>query len=181
METTTLNNTVENNAVNTLESMAENFRHINGWGIDADPANEPTYPMKKYTGDDHLRSNYTRPPLQPLTVEILRSNERSNVPAVFGAVNPPTGLSGAIRRWAFRYSEESLRHWFALVLADRINVFEGIATDLKQGKVPNIIAEKGLKSEWKYNRKAVVKKAVIGAAVIAAAVYLLSKRKQRYA
>jgi hypothetical protein len=36
----------------------ENYKNIPGWGIDADPENEPTYPMKTYTGDDHKRSNY---------------------------------------------------------------------------------------------------------------------------
>lgn len=50
------------------------YRQINGWGIDADPENEPTYPIKKYTGDDHNRLLYERPPLQPVNVEILHSN-----------------------------------------------------------------------------------------------------------
>ena len=57
-----------------MEEMANNYRHINGWGIDADPENEPTYPMKKYTGDDHKRIHYERPPLQPVDMEILHSN-----------------------------------------------------------------------------------------------------------
>src|SRR5215211_3216087 len=62
-----------------MENTANNHEHIKGWGVDANPQNEPTYPMKKYTGDDHNRLNWVRPPLQPVTVEILHSNERPNI------------------------------------------------------------------------------------------------------
>ena len=161
-----------------LEKMAGQYEHINGWGVDADPQNEPTYPMKKYTGDDHKRSNYTRPAPQQQDVEILHSNERPGLSAVFGTVSPPSGLSGVIRRFAFRYSEESLRHWFALVLADRVNVIEGIFTDFLSGRIPNIIAEKGLQSEWKYNRKSVLKKAVITAVALTVVLFFWKEKKR---
>lgn len=81
------------------------YNQVNGWGVDADPENEPTYPMKKYTGDDHNRLNYERPEQQPAEVEILHSNERPGLPAVFGTPVPPSGISGAIRRYAFKHSE----------------------------------------------------------------------------
>ncbi|HEY0058952.1 MAG TPA: hypothetical protein VGB56_07435, partial [Flavisolibacter sp.] len=66
------------------KSLEERYSHIKGWGIDADPRNEPTYPMKVYTGDDHKRLNWERPTLQPVTVEVLHSNERPNMTATFG-------------------------------------------------------------------------------------------------
>ena len=47
-----------------MEKISDKYRNIPGWGIDADPANEPTYPIKNYTGDDFERLNYERPPLQ---------------------------------------------------------------------------------------------------------------------
>src|SRR5688500_9439327 len=144
-----------------IEKLANKFKHIPGWGIDADPDNEPTYPMKHYTGDDHLRLNYERPTQQPVNIEVLHSNERPNVSAVFGTVSPPSGLSGAFRRRAFKYSEESLKHWFTLVLADRVNVVEGIIDDIKNKHVPNIFAEMGWAADWKYNKKALVKKVII--------------------
>ncbi len=109
-----------------MENIENNYSHIKGWGIDADPENEPTYPMKKYTGDDHNRLNYERPPLQEVYEEILHSNERINLTAVFGTPLPPTGLSGAVRRFAFKYSEGKWAHWLALIFADRINVVEGM-------------------------------------------------------
>jgi hypothetical protein len=152
------------------------YAHIKGWGVDADPKNEPTYPMKKYTGDDHQRLNWERPTLQPVNIEVLHSNERPNVSAVFGTSVPPAGLSGDLRRHAFKYSESSYGHWLPLLLADRVNVVEGIIDDLKKGHIPNIFAEKGWNAEWKYNRAGLVKKIAVGALITAAVILLCRKR-----
>jgi hypothetical protein len=159
-----------------MEDLTGKYAHIKGWGIDADPDNDPTYPMKRVTGDDHQRLNYDRPPLQREDVEILHSNERPGLSAVFGTSVPPSGLSGRIRRYAFRYSEGSFGHWIPLLLADRVNVIEGIVDDIKHGHLPNILAEKGWKAEWKYNRRSVTKKVVVGVALTALALALLSRR-----
>ena len=161
-----------------MEQTPNEYAHINGWGIDADPANEPTYPIKNYTGDDHQRLNWKRPPLQEATVEILKSNERPNLTAVFGTSSPPSGLSGAVRRYAFRSSESEYGHWLPLLLADRINVVEGILDDLKQGHIPNIFAEKGWKADWKYNRTGLVKNVLVGVVVTTAVIALLSRKKK---
>lgn len=162
-----------------MEDLKDKYAHINGWGIDADPENEPTYPMKKYTGDDHKRIHYEKPPQQPVNIEVLRSNERPSVSAVFGTSTPPQGLSGAIRRFAFKYSESSYGHWLPLILADRVGVVEGIIDDIKRGHFPNIIAERGWKAEWKYNRQGLIKNIVIGIAVTTAVLVLLNNGKKR--
>jgi hypothetical protein len=155
----------------------EDYKNIPGWGMDADPENEPTYPMKNYTGDDHNRINYERSEQQPETVEILMSIERPAITRVFGTSTPPTGLSGAIRRYAFKHSEDRYRHWIPLILADRINVYEGIIEDIKKGVVPNIIAEKGWKSELKYNTAAVIKNVFVTALVTTAVITYLRRKK----
>src|SRR5688572_33437649 len=98
-----------------MEKLAHKFKHIPGWGIDADPENEPTYPMKHYTGADHDRLNYERAPQQPVNVEVLHSNERPGITRVFGASTPPSGWSGALRRYAFKFSEGSSAHWMTLI------------------------------------------------------------------
>jgi hypothetical protein len=153
-----------------MENEIIDYRSIIGWGMDADPENEPTYPMKNYTGDDHNRINYERSSQQPLTVEILQSNERPGPSAVFGTSVPPSGLSGVIRRYAFKHSEDRYRHWMPLLLADRINVMEGIISDLGNGHIPNMFAERGWKSEYKYNSKGLIKKALV-VTVVAAAIF----------
>lgn len=153
------------------------FSHIKGWGVDADPKNEPTYPIKKYTGDDHERLNWERPALQPLTVEVLHSNERPGLSAVYGTSVPPSGLSGNIRRFAFKYSESSYGHWLPLLVADRVNVIEGIVDDIKKGHIPNIFAEKGWKAAWKYNRAGMIRKIALTALATAALVMLCRKSK----
>ncbi|MFD2571955.1 hypothetical protein ACFSUS_15030 [Spirosoma soli] len=159
-----------------MENIAKDYSHIKGWGVDADPKNEPTYPMKNYTGDDHNRLNYERPPQQPITVEVLHSNERPNVTAVFGTVAPPSGLSGALRRYAFRFSESEYGHWLPLLLADRVNVVEGIVDDLKRGHVPNIFAEKGWKAEWKHNPKGLAQKVIITVAITTVVVAFFNRK-----
>src|SRR3954471_3549001 len=102
-----------------IDELRNKFSHIKGWGVDFNPEDEPNYPMKRYTGDDHNRLNYERPPQQKADVEILRSTERPNIPAVFGTAVPPSGLSGMIRRLAYKFSESEYGHWLWLLLADR--------------------------------------------------------------
>src|SRR5919202_4267388 len=126
---------------------------IEGQGVDADPKNDPTYPMKHRNDGEQAGYSWDRPPQQPITIEVLHSIERPNVTAVFGTSAPPSGLSGMIRRFAFKYSESSYGHWLPLMLADRVNVVEGVLVDLRHGHVPNIVAELGWKAEWKHNRK----------------------------
>lgn len=154
------------------------YKDIPGWNMDADPKNEPTYPMKNYTGDDHQRVHWERPPQQPVSVEILKSNEHPRVPAAFGTVSPPSGLSGQIRRFAFNYSESSFKHWLPLVLADRVNMIEGIVDDIRRGHFPNIIKERGWYAEWKHNKQGVIRTAVIAAVATTVLVMLLSNRRK---
>lgn len=160
-----------------MEKSAQDYSHIKGWGHDADPQNDPTYPIKHRTNEEHRGYTWERPTQQPITVEVLHSNERPNISAVFGTVAPPSGLSGMIRRFAFRYSENEYGHWLPLLLADRVNVVEGLLDDLAHGHIPNIFAEKGWAADWKYNRSGLLKKIAVGTVLVAAGVVLLSGRR----
>jgi hypothetical protein len=150
---------------------------IPGWGVDANPDNDPTYPYRDRSQDDHS-SKWERPPLQHSDVEILQSIEHVRTPAVFGTSTPPSGLSGVIRRGAFRWSESNWMHWLLLMGADRINVVEGVVQDLARGKVPNIPAEMGIRSEWRHNKKGLAKKVAVTAAVSGVAWALLRRRRR---
>lgn len=157
----------------------EDHGHIKGWGVDADTKNDPVYPMKKRTNEEHLGYSWQRPQQQAEDVEILRSVERPNLTAAFGTSTPPSGLSGMIRRMAFKYSESSLGRWVPLLLADRIGAIEGIIQDLGHGHVPNIFAERGWAAEWKYNRKGFITKVAAAAFLTGTAVALLKSRNKR--
>lgn len=117
---------------------------IPGWGVDADRDNDPTYPMRDREPGEARGLTWARPPLQRRDVEVLVSIEHKRLPAVFGTSAPPMGLSGAVRRRAFRYSESQWAHWLLLILADRINMVEGLIADLARGRPPNLLAEYGL-------------------------------------
>ena len=162
-----------------MEPKNSDYKNIPGWGMDADSENEPTYPMKNYTGDDHNRINYERAEQQPQDVELLMSNERPALTRVFGTSVPPSGLSGMIRRYAFKHSEDRYRHWIPLILADRINVVEGIIQDISQGHIPNIAAERGWKVEWKHNPKGMAIKVATVAVVGLLVCWSLSSSKKK--
>jgi hypothetical protein len=163
-----------------MENLAENTRQdpsqIKGWGVDADPKNDPTYPMKNRNNGEHAGYTWERPSQQETDVEVLHSNERPNVTAAYGTSTPPAALSGTLRRFAFKYSESSYAHWLPLMLADRVGVVEGIVGDLAHGHVPNIPGELGWKAEWKHNRKNFVTQLLIGTALVYVAVAHQRKR-----
>ncbi len=162
-----------------MEVARKDYSQIKGWGVDADPKNDPTYPMKNRNNGEHEGYTWERPPQQPLNVEILHSNERPDVTAVFGTSTPPSGLSGAIRRFAFRYSESSYGHWLPLILADRVNVVEGVLDDLKHGHLPNIPGELGWRAEWKHNRSSLVRRVLVGAVLPTAAIAYVRRSPRR--
>ena len=160
-----------------MEHKDKDTAQIKGWGVDADPKNDPTYPMKKRNDGEHAGYSWERPPQQPITVEVLHSNERPDVTSVFGTSTPPSGLSGELRRLAFRYSESSYGHWLPLMLADRVGVAEGVLGDLKQGHVPNVFAERGWSAEWKHNRASLVLRILVRVVLVSAAVAYFNNRK----
>jgi hypothetical protein len=149
---------------------------IPGWGIDADPENNPTYPMRHI--ENQTRGlTWARPNRQKPDVEILQSIEHNRQPAVVGTSTPPSGLSGVIRRLAFRRSESDWWHWLMLMGADRLNVVEGVVQDLSRGKVPNIPAEMGVRAEWQHNRAGLAKK--IGVSLALGALVIAWSRRSR--
>lgn len=156
------------------------YSNIKGWGVDANASNDPTYPIKIRNNDEHKGYVWNRPTQQDETVEILKSVERPNLTAVYGTAKPPSGLSGMIRRLAYKYSESSYGRWLPLILADRVDMVEGVLTDFSKGHVPNIPKEIGLKSEWKYNREEFLVKTAAGILITGAVLMLLfSSDKKR--
>lgn len=138
---------------------------VPGWGVDADPGNDPTYPIRDRSQDPGPAADPNRPVVQQPGVEILQSIEHARQPAVVGTTVPLSGLSGMMRRVAFRWSESNWTHWLLLMGADRVNVVEGVVEDLAKGRLPNIPAEMGFRAELQHNKAGFAKKIAIGGLV----------------
>jgi hypothetical protein len=152
---------------------------IPGWGSDLDPDKRPGVPRDK-APEIGVESLY--PPIEPQVpkVKIHKSTEHGRLTPVFGTSCPPTGLSGRIRDFAYRFSEGQLTHWLGLIVADRVNVLEDVLGDVARLRPPNVVKEMGLEAEWKYNRAALVKKAAIaGICVVGYLAYTRSRRRVR--
>ena len=150
---------------------------IVGWGVDANPQNDPTYPYRDRSGDDH-KGEWTRPAQQQPEIELLQSVEHKQLPAVFGTGSPPKWISGMMRRAAFRWSESHWAHWLLLMGADRVNMVEGLVEDLAHARIPNIPKEMGVRAEWKHNKTGLAKKVAVAAA-IGGALFALSRSSKR--
>jgi hypothetical protein len=155
---------------------AKDYSHIQGWGADLDPQNRPAYPKERMPA--RLSGvHWDQPEQQEQKLEILQSNERPRITPIFGTSTPPSGLSGTIRRTAFKFSENDIRHWLLLLFADRINVCEGLVDDLNKGHIPHILDEMGWKAELKYNRAGAIRKLAIGSLLLGTAICLMKRRK----
>jgi hypothetical protein len=161
-----------------MNNKIKDHSHIKGWGIDADPKNDPTYPMqnRKEGPSKYERKGQNQ---QPVLQEVLHSNERPNVSAVTGLGPEPSGLSGKLRRFAFEHGEGEFSHWIPLLLADRINAVEGIVNDIRDGRFPDIIKEKGWPAQWKHDKKGLIKKLAVYGAITVGTIWLLRGKRDR--
>jgi len=153
----------------------EQLSHIKGWGADLERENRPGVPMER-TPPRYTQADIPEPAPQPQKVEVLVSTERPGITQVFGTVQPPSGVSGLIRRAAFTMTESDIRRWLLLLAADRVQVVEGVVDDLAHGHVPNILGEMGIRSEWEHNKAGLAKKVALAGAIGAAAYFLLKRR-----
>src|SRR3954470_19394746 len=91
---------------------------IPGWGVDLDPKDRPSFPREQFLATG---AHWVFPERQPEKWPRERSIEHTILPPVFGTSSPPRGLSGSIRKYAYRkYSEGQAAHWLLLVLGDRV-------------------------------------------------------------
>jgi hypothetical protein len=155
----------------------EQLQHIQGWGADLDRKDRPAVPMER------TPPRFIHPPRdipqQVQNVEVFVSPERPGITPVFGTAQPPRGLSGMIRRLAYKLTENDIRHWLLLYAADRVNVVEGIGGDLSRGRVPNVLREMGIRAELQYNPYGLLKKAAVTTAVAGGIWYLMTHRARR--
>lgn len=121
---------------------------IVGWGVDLDPRNRPAVPKENFNPGG-TGAHWDFPERQIPRYPRERSTEHKFLTPVFGTVCPPKGLSGIIRRFAYKLSEGRLAHWNLLVLADRIDVIESQLGALFRLRPDNYFRELGLRAEVK--------------------------------
>ncbi len=122
---------------------------IPGWGADLDPKDRPQVPKLRHDLDSGAHWGF--PDRQPEHGQRERSIEHRFLTPVFGTAQPLRGLSGALRRVAYRFSEGRAAHWLILLYADRVDVLEHRVTGLLTLKPDRMIAETGLRAELTRN------------------------------
>lgn len=119
-----------------------NAKHadIVGWGADLDLAHRPGVPKElnreTVSSPRHHRAILAKQKPGP---DINLTVERGEMTPVFGNTTLPRPVSTPLRKLAFRFSEDKLRHWMLLLLADRVNMVEGWMEDIGQGKMPMLL------------------------------------------
>ena len=133
------------------ESSEELRARIPGWGVDLDPADRPSVPRLQY---DPGRSgaHWDFPERQHEEWPRERSIEHAMLTPVFGTSCPPKGLSGVIRKLAYRrYSEGRAAHWLLLLAADRVDSKEEILRSFLTIRPDNPITQTGVLGELKHH------------------------------
>ena len=121
-------------------------RKIPGWGVDLDPAVRPSYPKEQF---QETGAHWDFPERQRPRGFRERSTEHKFLTPAFGTAQPLRGLSGAIRRYAYTFSEGRTAHWLLLIAGDRVDVLESRIEALLQGRPDNVITETGVLSEFR--------------------------------
>ena len=128
------------------ESVEELRARIPGWGVDLDPADRPSFPREQpgiETG-----AHWDFPERQQEDWPRERSIEHAFLTPVFGTSTPPKGTSGAIRKYASKYSEGRAAHWLLLIAADRVDAWEHHLRSLATLRPDNPVTETGVLSEF---------------------------------
>ncbi len=133
------------------ESSEELRARIPGWGADLDPHDRPSVPRLQRQ-PDLTGAHWEFPERQPERWPRERSIEHEFLTPVFGTSCPPRGLSGVVRRHAYkRYSEGRAAHWLLLMAGDRIDSVESSVRSLFAGHPDNPLTGTGVRAEWSHH------------------------------
>ena len=134
-------------------SREELRERIPGWGVDLDPADRPSVPRERRDlelplGGAAPSSPDGLPTAQTERWPRERSIEHAILPPVFGTACPPKGISGLMRKLAYRrYSEARAAHWLLLLGADRVDAVEEHLRSLASRRPDNPITQTGITAE----------------------------------
>ncbi|WP_260189123.1 hypothetical protein [Actinophytocola gossypii] len=115
--------------------------------MDLDPKDRPSVPKLRIQ-EDRTGAHWEFPERQEEKWPRERSTEHKFLTPVFGTSCPPHGISGAMRRFAYRkYSEARAAHWLLLLAADRVDAGEQHLRSLLTTRPDNPITQTGVRSE----------------------------------
>lgn len=118
---------------------------IIGWGADADPSMRPGVPRELPEPRRVRGAWWDEPERQADDPDMARPSYKRRTP-MFGTAQPACGLSGLIRKSAYRIPEYRTSHWLALLLSDRVNAVEwalGMRGDAKKGGKASVLLPLG--------------------------------------
>jgi hypothetical protein len=132
-------------------SIDELRARIPGWGVDLDPKDRPSVPRLQLD-PNRSGAHWDVPERQPEKRPRERSIEHAVLTPVFGTSCPPKGVSGLMRRYAYRrFSEARTAHWLMLLAADRVDAAESHLQSLLTLRPDNPITETGVRSEFSHH------------------------------
>lgn len=131
-----------------LPETTEQLRaRIPGWGVDLDPADRPSVPKLSWR-EGLTGAHWDLPEQQPELEPRERSIEHGRLTPVFGTTCPPRGVSGAMRKLAYRrWSEARLAHWLTLIAADRVDAWGAHLGSFATLRPDNPITQTGVRGE----------------------------------
>ncbi|MER1995109.1 MAG: hypothetical protein ABTA24_01240 [Arthrobacter sp.] len=133
----------------TVPTAEELRARIPGWGADLNPLDRPSVPKLQFD-PGRTGAHWDFPEQQDETYPRERSIEHERLTPVFGTAVPLKGVSGVMRRYAYRrYSEARAAHWLILLAADRVDAFGAHMKSLATLRPDNPITETGVLSEFR--------------------------------
>ncbi|TWF74823.1 hypothetical protein FHX44_11705 [Pseudonocardia hierapolitana] len=134
-----------------IESRDQLRARIPGWGVDLDPQDRPSVPKLRSEPDGN-GAHWDFPERQLEHRPRERSVEHAFLTPVFGTTCPARGVSGLMRKAAYRrYSEGRAAHWLLLLAADRVDAWESHVRSFLTLRPDNPITETGVLSEFSHH------------------------------
>ncbi|HEX5387418.1 MAG TPA: hypothetical protein VFW66_11990 [Gemmatimonadales bacterium] len=114
-----------------------------GLGADLDASKRPGIPKERQPPSPAEGAHWTEPAQQTPTVPIQKRVGLTHLTPVFGTMQPPHGLSGVLRKAAYKIPEHRAPHWLLLLVADRVDVVESGVADFARRR-PGAVVTAGL-------------------------------------
>ncbi|HWE22804.1 MAG TPA: hypothetical protein VG496_02575 [Myxococcales bacterium] len=94
------------------------------YGSDLPGSERPGVPMETSPRALTPTVHWREPERQPPDRRVTKRRELQQLTPVFSSAYPPRGISGVLRRAAYRIPETHPQHFLTLMLADRVDVLE---------------------------------------------------------